>query len=109
MSVINRNSPQHLPALFLGAEPIEWADNVKDLGIYVESRLNFSSHVSEVCRNVYAALHRLRLLKHLPLRHIRMKFYKSLLLPYFYNAAKSSAQTFESWMLGDLKLPSTVV
>jgi hypothetical protein len=72
MLVINRNSPQHLPALFLGAEPIEWADNVKDLGIYVDSRLNFSRHLSEVCHKLYAALH----------RHIRMKLCNSLFLPY---------------------------
>jgi hypothetical protein len=69
MLVINRNSP----ALFLGAEPIEWVDNIKDLGIYVDSRLNFSRHVSEVCRKAYAALHCLRLLKYLTPRHIRMK------------------------------------
>jgi hypothetical protein len=80
MLIIARNSPRVLPQIRLGTEPIEWSGSVKDLGIYVDSRLNFSRHVSEVCSKVYATLHRLRLLKYLTPRLIRLKLFKSLIL-----------------------------
>lgn len=87
MLIINRNSPRNRPRVLLGTEPIEWSDNVKDLGIYVDSRLNFSRHVSDVCSKVYSALSRLRLLKYLTPKHIRLKLCKSLILPHFYYGA----------------------
>jgi Reverse transcriptase (RNA-dependent DNA polymerase) len=87
MLIVNRNSPRVLPQIRLGAEPIEWSDNVKDLGIFFDSRLNFSRQVSEVCSKVYGTLHRLRVLRYLTPRHIRLKLCKSLILPLFYYGA----------------------
>jgi len=87
MLIIDRNSPQNLPQILLGTDSIEWSSSVKDLGIFVDSRLNFSRHVSEVCSKVYTALHRLRLLKYLTPRHVRLKLCKSLILPLFYYGA----------------------
>jgi Reverse transcriptase (RNA-dependent DNA polymerase) len=88
MLIINRNSPRNLPQILLGSEPVEWGSSVKDLGIYVDSRLNFSRHVSDICSKVYTTLHRLRLLKYLTPRHIRLKLCKSLILPFFYYGAE---------------------
>jgi Reverse transcriptase (RNA-dependent DNA polymerase) len=42
MLIINRNSPRNSTQLMLGAEPIDWSSSVKDLGIFVDSRMNFS-------------------------------------------------------------------
>ena len=87
MLIINRNSPQNLPRILLGTNPIEWSNHVRNLGIYVDSRLNFSRHVSAVCSKVYATLHRLRLLKYLTPRHVRLDLCRSLILPAFYYGA----------------------
>jgi hypothetical protein len=87
MAIINRNFPRNPPQLLLGAEPIDWSSSVKDLGIFVDSRLNFSRHLSEICSKVYTTLHRLRLLKYLTPRHVRLKLCKSLILPFFYYGA----------------------
>jgi Reverse transcriptase (RNA-dependent DNA polymerase) len=85
--IINRNFPRNPPQLLLGAEPIDWSSSVKDLGIFVDPRLNFSRHVSVVWSKVYTTLHRLRLLKYLTPRHVRLKLCKSLILPFFYYGA----------------------
>jgi hypothetical protein len=84
MVIVNQNLPTHLPSLYLDSEPVEWSNAVKDLGIMIDCRLDFSRHVTEVCSKVYAALHRLRLLKYLTPRHVKMKLCKSQILPFFY-------------------------
>jgi hypothetical protein len=77
-------SSQPLPSLFLGQDLIEWSDQVKDLGMLLDSRLRFSYLVTNICSKVYGTLHRLRLLKYLTPKHIRFKLCKALLLPIFF-------------------------
>jgi hypothetical protein len=84
MLIINRNSLKNPPQILLGAEPIDCSSNVKDLGIFADSRLNLSRHISEVC---YTTLHRLRPLKYVTPRHVRLKLCKSVILPFFYYGA----------------------
>jgi hypothetical protein len=51
-----QNMPSSLPRLYLGSEPVEWSEAVRDLGIMIDCRLNFSRHVTEVCSKVYSTL-----------------------------------------------------
>jgi hypothetical protein len=84
MLIVTQNMPSSLPRLYLGSEPVEWSEAVRDLGIMIDCRLNFNRHVTEVCSKVYSSLHRLRLLKYLTPRHVKMKLCKALILPFFY-------------------------
>jgi hypothetical protein len=54
--IINRKSSRNLMLILFWTEPIEGGSSEKALGIHVDSRLNFSRHVSEVCPKVYVTL-----------------------------------------------------
>jgi Reverse transcriptase (RNA-dependent DNA polymerase) len=73
-----------LPSLFLGGVPLEWRDEVNDLGLIIDSRLRFDGQVTKVCKKVYATLYRLRLLKFMTPKSVRLKLCKALLIPHFF-------------------------
>jgi hypothetical protein len=84
-AILVSNSPPGLPLplLFLGDIALEWKDVVTDLGLLIDSRLRFGSHVTKICSRAYSTLHRLRLLKFLTPKSVRLKLCKALLLPHF--------------------------
>jgi hypothetical protein len=73
-----------LPSSFLGTKKIPWCDAVTDLRVVIDGRLRFDRQVTRVCSRVYAALHRLRLLKFLTPKRVRMKLCNALLFLYFF-------------------------
>jgi hypothetical protein len=65
------------PCKFIGTKEISWCDAVTDQGVVTDGRLCID-------RQIYATLHRLRLLKFLILMWVRLKLCKALLFPYFF-------------------------
>lgn len=53
----------HLSPIILNNTVIPFSPVVKNLGVYMDSTLNWSAHVNEVCRSVFATLHSLNRLK----------------------------------------------
>lgn len=72
-----------LPNLSLGGVSLNWKDVVLDLGLLIDSELNFDRHVTKISSEVYGTLHRLRLLKFLTPKAVRLKLCKALLIPKF--------------------------
>ena len=51
---------QHdISSVKIGSEIISLSENVRDLGVVLDSRLSFEKHVSSVCRTAYYDLRRI--------------------------------------------------
>ena len=47
------------PSIILGSSTIEFADSVRDLGIFLDSDLSMKHHVLKVCQSAYIELKRI--------------------------------------------------
>ena len=71
-----------LPPLCLQEKNIEIVDNVKNLGFYINSRLNCSSHISFVISRIYCILRKLWYSASLLSKDLKMKLVRVLITPY---------------------------
>lgn len=71
------------PPVKIGNENINYSEVVKNLGILMDSNLNWKAQTSAVCQKVYYALHTLVALKYYTPQQIRLKLARSLIIPLF--------------------------
>lgn len=72
-----------VPLIRVGNDQIEFKGVVKNLGLLMDSHLNWSAQVNAVCTKVNGALHSLVILRHCTPQHIRVQLARSLLVPLF--------------------------
>lgn len=71
------------PNLVMDGENIEFVDRVESLGIIITSKLNWDDQISSQCGKIYGWLKRLNLVtRHFSIP-IKLKLFKTLLLPHF--------------------------
>ena len=68
--------------LYLQEKNIEIVDNVKNLGFYINSRLNCSSRISVVISRIYCILRKLWYSASLLSKDLKMKLVRVLITPY---------------------------
>lgn len=73
----------NMPLIKVGDDLIDYSNIVKNLGLMMDSNLNWYAQVNAVCNKVYNALHSLVLLRHCTPQHIRIQLARSLLVPLF--------------------------
>ena len=56
MIFTNRNIPYHIGNLHLNNQIIDFVSNYKFLGVYFDSALKFSIHISYICNKVSRSL-----------------------------------------------------
>lgn len=72
-----------VPDVMLNGIPINYSTSVKNLGIFVQSNLNWADQVSNMCRRIYGTLYRLRQLRKFTPIKTRYLLVKSLIIPLF--------------------------
>ena len=79
-----RNIPfEVLPSILIDNVVVPYCNKVKNLGVILDSSLNWSNHVSFVCQKVYFALHRLYKFRANTPIATRIRLVSSLILPIF--------------------------
>lgn len=71
------------PSIELNGVIVPFFQKVRNLGIIMNERLNWDSHVESICGKVYAALRTLRTAKHYLPFFLRRKLVISLVIPHF--------------------------
>lgn len=74
--------------IHLGNDSIEYVDKMSNLGVIFQSNLEWDSHVNSQCGKVYSGLRHLRLTANMLPIQVKMKLFKSLLLPHFMYGAE---------------------
>lgn len=74
---------EEAPLIKIGNESINYSEVIKNLGILMDSQLNWKAQTNAVCQKVYYALHTLVALKHYTPQQIRLKLARSLIIPLF--------------------------
>ena len=69
-------------ALRLSNDMIETKDSLRILGVILNNRLSFKSHVDEILKKAYAKIAALRRLKRLAPANVLLKLYKAYVLPH---------------------------
>lgn len=68
--------------LCIGGVQIGQSKNMKLLGVNIDSVLNFSSHIRELCRKTSQQIGVLRRLKNLLPTHAKLQLFKPAILPH---------------------------
>lgn len=76
------NVEETLPIKLNGLS-IPLSDQIKNLGLIIDSHLSWKPHVNKVCNQIFYSLHTLVSLKHLTPFNVRMKLAKTLIVPLF--------------------------
>lgn len=76
-------SSLNLPSVMLNANPIPFSNNAKNLGIYIDTTLSWSRHVSEIRKKVFYSLHTLSKFRNVFPIYLKKKLIESLILPIF--------------------------
>lgn len=76
------------PFIFLGKDLIDYVDRVVNLGFVLTSDLEWDSQVNHICSKVYGSLRQLKLSSSMLSRDIKLKLFKSLVLPHFIYGAE---------------------
>lgn len=74
-------NPANLPQLSFNSINIPFSPTVKDLGVLIDSSLNWIPYIKEISRKFYATLHSIIRLKHFLPRHTKISLVNSLLIP----------------------------
>ena len=77
----NINSAAH--AICVNNEEIKTVENLKLLGVTIDSKLNFSDHISSICKRASQRIGVLMRLRNLIPRKALLVLFKSAVLPYF--------------------------
>lgn len=72
-----------LPSLLLNGVALSFSENVKNLGVVMNSRLKWSDHAVYICSRVHAALYTLRRLSTYTPASIRLLLVRALIVPIF--------------------------
>lgn len=82
--LITRNRDTHsYPHIILGNDPTQFVNKVSVLGFVIQNNLEWESHINTQCSKIYSGLRLLKLTSYkLPIP-IKLKLFKSLLLPHF--------------------------
>lgn len=87
--LISRNrSRTLLPDVILGQHTVEYIDKCTNLGFILTSDLDWDSHVNSMCCKVYNVLRHLWLTSSMLKTEIKLKLFKSLVLPHFVYGAE---------------------
>lgn len=78
-----RTKLPNLPLVQVGEDKIVYSEVVKNLGLLMDSNLNWNAQVTSVCNKVYNALHSLVTLRHSTPQHTRIQLIRSLIVPLF--------------------------
>ena len=68
--------------LCIGGVQIEQSQNMKLLGVNIDSVINFSNHIGELCRKTSQQIGVLRRLKNLLPDHAKLQLFKPAILPH---------------------------
>jgi hypothetical protein len=68
--------------IVLGSIEIEVVSTFKLLGVYLDNKLNFQSHIAKMCLSINKRLYSIKRLAHLAFS-VRMQFFKTFILPCF--------------------------
>lgn len=81
---ISRNRvTSRLPQIHFGNDTLEYVDKINNLGFVMQNDLEWNSHVNAQCTKIYNGLRLLRLTSYKLPEQIKLKLFKSLLLPHF--------------------------
>lgn len=71
------------PIILFGNSIIEYVDNVTTLGFVLQSNLEWEGHINAQCSKIYRGLRVLRITSNTLPISVKLKLFKSLLLPHF--------------------------
>lgn len=79
---------EHKPPIILGGNPIEYVERAVNLGFVITSDLEWDSQISHTCGKIYGSLRQLKLSSSMLSRDVKLKLFKSLVLPHFIYGAE---------------------
>lgn len=81
------SSPYHeeLPLLTINGNRLNYADKATSLGFTIRSNFEWDGYILQQCGKIYSKLRTLRLTGHFLSSNIKLKLFKSLILPFFIN------------------------
>ncbi|KAL1447149.1 hypothetical protein WDU94_015605 [Cyamophila willieti] len=82
-SVINSLDMAHLPPIILDGVSIPLVSNARNLGVYIDNKLSWECHVSEVRKRVYYSLHTLSGFRKIFPKELKKRLIEALVLPLF--------------------------
>uniref|UniRef100_A0A8D8TUQ2 Uncharacterized protein n=1 Tax=Cacopsylla melanoneura TaxID=428564 RepID=A0A8D8TUQ2_9HEMI len=82
-SVISSLDTADLPPIILDGVTIPLVSNVKNLGVYIDNKLSWECHVSEVRKRVYYSLHTLSRFRKVFPKELKKRLIEALVLPLF--------------------------
>lgn len=74
---------EKLPKIIVNGAEVEYVDEMRDLGYFLNRTITSKSHTSEVQQKVYATLSSIHPLENVLPKEIRLQLVKSLILPIF--------------------------
>ena len=80
MSTLDFNT---IPKLTLNDRPLDYCDNVKNLGVILTKNLSWSDQVKHTCNRVFAGIHSLKRFSHCLPREVKVMLVKTLVFPHF--------------------------
>ncbi|KAL1448214.1 hypothetical protein WDU94_005667 [Cyamophila willieti] len=80
-SVINSLDTADLPPIILDGVSIPLVTNARNLGVYIDNKLSWESHVSEVRKRVYYSLHSLSKYRKIFPKELKKRLVEALVLP----------------------------
>lgn len=82
--LFSRNSSEHQqPLIMLGQNVLEYVLKYPSLGFILKNDLEWDGHVNAQCRKIYIGLRTLKLSASMLPVNVKLKLFKSLLLPHF--------------------------
>lgn len=83
MFISRSRHPPDLPTIKLGNEELEYVNKFSNLGIILQNDLEWEGHVNSQCSKIYNGLRTLRITANMLPCDVKLKLFKSLLLPHF--------------------------
>lgn len=83
MFVSRRHRPCMLPDIIFNHEVLDYVEKISNLGVIFQQNLEWESHINSQCSKIYAGLRHLRLTAIMLSVPVKIRLFKSLLLPHF--------------------------
>ena len=80
MTIANKRKPL-IQKYYLQDEILKKSDKIKYLGVTIDQKLSFKDHINEKCKSASTVLNMLRRNLHFAPASVKMKAYKSCVMP----------------------------
>lgn len=83
MYISRSRQPRILPVISLGGVSLTYVNKASNLGVIFQDDLEWDAHINAQCGKIYGALKHLKLTANMVSSDIKLKLFKSLILPHF--------------------------